>query len=316
MRIRNQKIWCINLDRSRDRWDHIFKTFGPDVIRVPAVDGMAWSDGTYDLQGRPHWGKIPNDVDPMFRYFNMFPTTYACNLSHIEALHRFLGTSDPWGIIIEDDTEPVGDLHEIEVPDDCDFFYLIGSSHPGCRLSLCPDGQVKGFRTLAAYALSRRAAILALCAMVPVQYYQADHQIPLRCFESALRGNWEHPEWQELPYRIRAYGQQESIVQHSEHARISTFTRDGRKPWIPDSMSNLKGENMIKATDSKEKDLSVRILQAKRIEIMGEVAKGEQKKRELEEQLNKANNSVTFLRGAVAMLDDLLKENSELPKEE
>ena len=72
----------------------------------------------------------------------------------------------------------------------------------------------------------------------------------------------------------------------------------------------------IRAIENKEKDLSVRILQAKRIEIMGEVAKGEQKKRELEEQLNQANSSVTFLRGAVAMLDDLLKENSELPKEE
>jgi hypothetical protein len=82
--------------------------------------------------------------------------------------------------------------------------------------------------------------------------------------------------------------------------------------------NSLKGKTMtkIKAIESKEKDLSIRILQAKRIEIMGEVAKGEQKKRELEEQLNQANNSVTFLRGAIAMLDDLLKENCELPKEE
>ncbi|MEJ2023420.1 MAG: hypothetical protein P8Y00_00080 [Deltaproteobacteria bacterium] len=219
------------------------KTFGPDVIRVPAVDGLAWSDGTYDAEGKPRWGRIPEDVDPTFRYFEMFPTTYACNLSHRQAVIKFLGVTDEWGIpdewgiIVEDDTEPVADLSEIEVPDDCDFYYLIGSQHPGSRISLYPDGQVYGFRTLAAYVLSRRAALSALRALRPIQYYQADHQVPLRCFESALRGRWEHPEWPELRQRIKAYGQPESIVQHSEHAKISTFTRDGRKPWVPDCMN-------------------------------------------------------------------------------
>jgi hypothetical protein len=237
MILRNLKIWCINLDRSQDRWDHVVGAFGPDVIRVPAVDGLVLSDCTYDDEGRPNWRLIPKNVDPTFKYFKMFPTTYACNLSHREAMFRFLGTDNDWCVIIEDDTEPVGDLSEIEVPNDCDFFYLIGSSHPGCRLSLYPDGQVHGFRTLAAYVLSRRAAALAIDAMWPVHYFQADHQIPLRCFESTLRGNWDHPDWPELPYRIRAYGQQESIVQHSEHAKISTFTRDGKKPWITESMA-------------------------------------------------------------------------------
>ena len=215
-------MWCINLYRSKDRWAHVQKTFGQSVIRVPAVDGMTLSDGTYDAEGKPNWGRIPEDVDPTFHYFGMFPTTYACNLSHQQALISFLRTTDDWGVIIEDD---------------CDFFYLIGSQHPGSRLSLYADGQVYGFRTLAAYALSRQAALLALRAMLPTQYYQADHQVPLRCFESALRGNWEHPNWSELQYRIKAYGQPESIVRHSEHAKVSTFTRDGRKPWLPDCMN-------------------------------------------------------------------------------
>ena len=237
MIIRDSKIWCINLNRSTDRWAHVQKTFGPDVIRVQAIDGMALSDGTYDADGKPNWGEIPGDVDPTFRYFEMFPTTYACNLSHRQALISFLGTADDWGVIIEDDTEPVGDLSKIEVPDDCEFFYLIGAWHPGSRLSLYADGQVHGSRTLAAYALSRSAALLALQAMTPTQYYQADHQIPLRCFESTLRGNWDRPNWPDLPYRVRAYGQPESLVRHSEHAKISTFTRDGKKPWIPDCMN-------------------------------------------------------------------------------
>jgi hypothetical protein len=151
-------------------------------------------------------------------------------------MEHFLATDEQWTIIIEDDTEPVGDLSEIEVPDDCDWYYLIGSSHPGCRLSLYPDGQVRAPRTLGAYALSRRAAELAILAMQPIQYFQTDHQIPLRCFESTLRGNWVIPDWPELPYRIKTYGQQESIIRHSEYASVSTFTIDGRKPWIPASM--------------------------------------------------------------------------------
>lgn len=235
MQLRNLKIRCINLDRSSDRWEHISLVFR-DLIRIPAVDGMQWSDGTFDKDGRPRWGSIPGNVDFSFRHFHMFPATYGCNCSHLKAMEDFLSTDEPWTIIIEDDTEPVGDLSTIEVPDDCDWYYLIGASHPGCRLSLYPDGQVRSSRTLAAYALSRRAAELAILAMQPIQYFQTDHQIPLRCFKSTSRGNWAMPDWPELPYRIKAYGQQESTIRHSAHASVSTFTIDGRKPWIPESM--------------------------------------------------------------------------------
>lgn len=235
MILQDMKIRCINLDRSTDRWEHVSSAFH-DLIRIPAVDGMQWSDGTFDEEGRPCWGDIPEDMDMSSRHFKMFPTTYGCNCSHLRAMEHFLATDEQWTIIIEDDTEPVGDLSEIEVPDDCDWYYLIGSSHPGCRLSLYPNGQVRAPRTLGAYALSRRAAELAILAMQPIQYFQTDHQIPLRCFESTLRGNWVIPDWPELPYRIKTYGQQESIIRHSEYASVSTFTIDGRKPWIPASM--------------------------------------------------------------------------------
>lgn len=231
----DMKIRCINLDRSSGRWAHVSSVFR-DLIRIPAVDGMQWSDGTFDEDGRPRWGDVPGDVDSSSRYFNMFPTTYGCNCSHLKAMRHFLSTEEQWTIIIEDDTEPSGNLSEIEVPDDCDWYYLIGASHPGCRLSLYPDGQVWSARTLGAYALSRWAAELAIMVMRPIQYFQTDHQIPLRCFESILRGNWAMPDWPELPHRIKAYGQRESIIRHSEHASVSTFTIDGRKPWIPESM--------------------------------------------------------------------------------
>jgi hypothetical protein len=228
-------IRCINLDRSQERWKHMSSVF-PKLIRIPAVDGMKWSDGTYDCEKRPNWGKLPKDVDPCFRYFRMFPTTYGCNLSHIRAMEDFLASDDSWTIIVEDDVLPAGDYKNISIPTDCDFYYLIGKNHPGFRLALYSDGQVRSSRTLAAYALSRNAAELALLAMRPVQYFQADHQIPLRCFVSTLRGDWEEPSWLELPYRIKAYGQEESIIQHSEHASLSTFTLDGTKPWIPSNM--------------------------------------------------------------------------------
>ena len=235
MILQDMKIRCINLDRSTDRWEYVSSVFY-DLIRITAVDGMQWSDGAFDEEGRPRWGDVPEDVDPSSRHFKMFPTTYGCNCSHLRAMEHFLATDEQWTIIIEDDTEPVGDLSSIEVPDDCDWYYLLGSSHPGCRLSLYSDGQVRASRTLGAYALSRRAAELAILAMQPIQYFQTDHQIPLRCFESALRGNWAMPDWPELSYRIKAYGQKDSIIRHSAHASVSTFTIDGRKPWIPASM--------------------------------------------------------------------------------
>lgn len=235
MILQNLKIRCINLDWSKDRWDHVSSVFH-GLIRIPAVNGMQWSDGTYDKDGKPNWEDVPDDVDLLFKHFKMFPTTYACNISHIKAMRSFLDSDEDWTIIIEDDTEPVGDLSAIDVPDDCNWYYLIGALHPGCRLSLYPDGQAWAPRTLGAYALSRRAAELAIMAMRPIQYFQTDHQIPLRCFDSALRGNWAMPNWLELPYRIKAYGQKESIIRHSEHASVSTFTKDGRKPWIPESM--------------------------------------------------------------------------------
>lgn len=236
MILRDLKIRCINLDRSLDRWRHVSSVYNR-LIRISAVDGMKFSDGNVDSDGCPTWGKIPSDISigqPQF--FKMFPTTYGCNLSHLKAITDFLSSDEEWTIIVEDDTEPEGDLSTIHVPDDCDFFYLIGTSHPGCRLALYQDMQVRASRTLAAYALSRRAAAISLIAMVPIQWYQTDHQIPLRCFESTLRECWCTPDWEELPYRVKGYGQVESIIRHSKHAAVSTFTINGKKPWIPNSM--------------------------------------------------------------------------------
>jgi hypothetical protein len=205
---------------------------------------MQFSDGTYDSCGRPAWQDVPNDVDATNKYFKMFPTTYGCNLSHVKAWRDFLSSDELWTIVIEDDVEPALNYHSISIPDDCGMYYLLGSSHPGCRLSLYDDDQVQVARTLAGYLISRKAAELALMAMRPIQYYQCDHQVPLRCFASViLRGNFEKPNWSTLPYAIKAYGQEESILVHTEKAKRSTFTADGTKPWISPSL--LPGDGII-----------------------------------------------------------------------
>jgi len=103
MILQDMKIRCINLDRSTDRWKHVSSAFR-DLIRITAVDGMQWSNGSFDEQGRPYWGDVPKDMDPSFRHFKMFPTTYGCNCSHLQAMEHFLATDEQWTIIIEDDT--------------------------------------------------------------------------------------------------------------------------------------------------------------------------------------------------------------------
>jgi hypothetical protein len=237
MILKNLKIRCINLDRSTDRWNDVSRAFDNELIRIPAIDGMRWSDGTYDDQGRPKWGNIPSNVlTEHFRYFQMFPTAYGCNRSHLRAISDFLTSGDEWGIIIEDDTEPIGDVRAIEVPDDADWFYLLGTDHKGCRVSTWEDGQVRLPRTLAAYALSRRCAVMARLSMNPHHVFQTDWQIPFRCFESLRDNEISKPDWPELPYRVKAYAPQQSIVKQSHHASVSTFTFHGDKPWIPRSM--------------------------------------------------------------------------------
>jgi hypothetical protein len=236
MKIENAKVRCLNLERSHKRWIDIVTLFGDKVIRIDAVDGMQFASGEWDRMGKPCWAELPIDVTT--RYFEMYPTTYGCNLSHIKSWEHFLNSDEEWGIFVEDDTMPIKDILSVDIPDDCDFFYLIGPDHPGYRIGLFPDRQVRFARTLGAYLMSRKAAELAIRAM-NTHYYQADTQVPIRIFDSMKHHKIKAPNWAELP-RIKAYGPTESIVGHSEHAESSTFTIDGKKNWIPDELKSIK----------------------------------------------------------------------------
>ena len=99
------KIYAINLDRSRERWDSITRQateLDLDVVRVPGLDGSLVQAGD----------RIDCD-DPAFRRKNgrtMLPGEYGCYRSHLQALRTFVDSGEPIGIIAEDDVELTRDL--------------------------------------------------------------------------------------------------------------------------------------------------------------------------------------------------------------
>ena len=241
------KIYYINLERCAERRALMTKYFCREaLVRVPAIDGMDWSNGGFDSRGKYLWDESHYDrfvkegtvagVGVKSRHLS--PMEVACNMSHIRALQTFLDTKDPWAIILEDDVMPTGRLDGKALCDlwephlDADFIYLCGPNHPGERLRLYPDGQVKQGRTLMAYAVSRHGAQLMLRAAYPMCHLM-DTQIPARLFESMRSKSkcFIPRDLEKLP-RFRAYGLFDPLIQHSKIAKHSTFTSDGTKPWI------------------------------------------------------------------------------------
>jgi hypothetical protein len=229
-------VFCINLDRSADRWKSIRDSWREfDLTRVRAVDGFAFSSGDND-SGRPMWisdgeRRIRGVSDFAMQHYDLLPTEAACNLSHVSALKRFIRTGARFGIIIEDDVEPAEGLRDFEFPD-VDMFVLLGADHPGNRVRINDDGAITELRTLAAYRVSRRAAQIMAAAMFPLVYLD-DFQISTRCIESVRRPRHYYPF--DPAETFRAYAPRVSLVRHSGHALDSTFSRNGRKPWVIDA---------------------------------------------------------------------------------
>ena len=239
MILRDLKIRCINLARSPGRWasiEHLFS--GYDVQRVDAIDGLDFSNGTFDELSRPCWDDeklseliVAGELTEGFtRYHKHYPTEYAACRSHKKALEAFLKTDEDWTIIIEDDVEPVSNLSTIDVPDGADFFSLIGTDHQG-RVWAGDDGQIAWMRTFGAYAISRSAAATACDALTP-SHYPVDMQISVRCFASLSKTYQVRcPKWGALD-RFRAYAPKESVIRLSALSKQSTYTANGRKTWL------------------------------------------------------------------------------------
>jgi len=238
-------IYYINLDRCRDRREAMESSFFDDLIRVPAIDGFVWTTGEVDSNGKYCWKKTVKDDFLKYKILptslkkcvGMSPMEVACNFSHIRALRTFLCTNNDYGIILEDDVEPIKQgslLDYIKFPLQGDILYLCGPKHPGDRLRLYDDRQVKWARTLMGYVVSRKAAKLMIRAAFPMCYLM-DTQIMVRLYKSLeqFKKNWVSPELEELD-RFKAYGLLDPLIQHSKYAKITTFTKDGTKPWLPD----------------------------------------------------------------------------------
>lgn len=113
MLLQNIKIFCINLDRSQDRWERVTQNFnqlGQEVERFPAFDGKLMTE---------------NDVPPSWIEFNYYGTGWSgCSLSHYRLWEHILTTDLPYACILEDDAHATQRIDNIEVPDDFDILYI------------------------------------------------------------------------------------------------------------------------------------------------------------------------------------------------
>jgi glycosyl transferase, family 25 len=171
------KVYAINLDRSRERWDSITRQAGEldlDVIRVPGIDGsLVQADSRIDCD------------DPAFRRNNgrtMLPGEYGCYRSHLQALQTFISSGEPIGIIVEDDVELTRDMPArvaaaFEAVSAADVIKLFNHRVVGFRLfGMSSLGDEVGRAThgpmgsAACYAVSRSGAIKLLDGLACMEY--------------------------------------------------------------------------------------------------------------------------------------------------
>ncbi len=105
--------FVINLDRAADRMDRARERFGAlglPVVRVTAPDARADAEAVLAERGlaivRPPDVVGFNAFD--FRAFEL--AEEACFQGHRRALEAFLASGERFGLILEDDAEPFGDL--------------------------------------------------------------------------------------------------------------------------------------------------------------------------------------------------------------
>lgn len=240
------KIYYINMDDSLARRKAMESSFKKDsLIRISALNGFYWSDGFQEDNNKYKWKSYIYKIfkengilaSVKTNFINLTPPEVACNFSHIRALRTFLKTNDKYAIILEDDVEPIDPnisiAASVSLPLEGEILYLCGPNHPGDRIQLYKDSQVKWARTLMGYVVSRKAAKAMIEAAFPMCYLM-DTQIMVRLYKSLeqYRNNWLDSEIEELQ-RFKAYGMFNPLIRHSHLAKQTTFTKDGTKPWLP-----------------------------------------------------------------------------------
>lgn len=171
------RIYAINLDRSKERWEIVSRQasqFDLTVVRVPGVDGSLVLAGD----------RIDCD-EAAFRRNNgrtILPGEYGCYRSHLAALRRFVDSNEPVGIIVEDDIELRAELPErvaaafAAVPKMGVIklynhrvvgFRLFGTSTFGDEIGRTAHGPAG---SAACYAVTHQAATRLLVALARMEY--------------------------------------------------------------------------------------------------------------------------------------------------
>lgn len=167
-------LFAISLDRAPERWQALRQAFGNlpwPLTRVPAVD--AATDGEAILARRGlNLEHPPQGVgwNPLrFRMFSLVEE--AVFVSHLRALEAFLDSAYDYGLILEDDADPVRDLAAdlaaiLDADVDFEIIKLEGLRRPGTRL-VVPEARAASAAVVrspapssgaAAYLVTREAA--------------------------------------------------------------------------------------------------------------------------------------------------------------
>ena len=140
------KIYCINLDRRKDRWaqaEEEFKKINCDVTRFPAIDGM--------LLNKPV-NKMNN-------------AEFGCLMSHYKILEDIIKHDGNIFLIFEDDVVFKNNFNELfekyynQLPNDWDMVYISGNNLK--ELNKITDNIYKTQNTLAlhSYFIKKETAI-------------------------------------------------------------------------------------------------------------------------------------------------------------
>jgi glycosyl transferase family 25 len=129
------RIYVINLDRSRDRWERLCRQaveYDLHITRIPAIDGRIIAEAER-VDFHPH----------SFIYHNgrkLLAGEYGCYRSHLIALEQFVASGDRMAIIMEDDVE----LNERLIP----RAIAAMESVQGARLVKLVNHRLVGFKSI------------------------------------------------------------------------------------------------------------------------------------------------------------------------
>ena len=137
-----EKIFCINLDSRKDRWDESkqeFEKYNLKVERIPAISGKSMN---LEFPDEIREGAVGCSLSQLF----------ALKLAKQYELNNFL--------LLEDDIQFSSDLNDVfpeiikQVPSDWDMLYLGGQHFHGMNLEKINENVFKCEYTLAAHSVA------------------------------------------------------------------------------------------------------------------------------------------------------------------